>query len=37
MFAALLLGEKVTWLMLGFAVAVVVAVAIGRRMPVYRA
>lgn len=37
MFAALLLGEKVTWLMLGFAVAVVATVAIGRRMPVYRA
>ena len=35
-FAALLLGEKVTWLMLGFAVAVVATVAIGRRMPVYR-
>ena len=37
MFASLLLGEKVTWPMLGFAVAVVMAVAIGRRMPVYRA
>jgi len=37
MFAALLLGEKVTWLMLVFAVAVVATVAIGRRMPVYRA
>lgn len=37
MFAALLLGEKVTWLMLAFAVAVVATVAIGRRMPVVRA
>lgn len=36
-FAALLLGERVTWLMLGFAVAVVATVAIGRRMPVVRA
>ena len=37
LFAALLLGERVTPLMLGFAVAVVVTVAIGRKMPVLRA
>jgi drug/metabolite transporter (DMT)-like permease len=37
LFAALLLGEKVTLPMLAFAVAVVVTVAIGRRMPVRRA
>ncbi|MBL8385359.1 MAG: DMT family transporter [Burkholderiales bacterium] len=36
-FAALLLGEKVTWLMAAFAIAVVATVAIGRRMPVRRA
>ena len=36
LFAALLLGEKVTPIMIAFAVAVVVTVAIGRRMPVRR-
>lgn len=37
LFAGLLLGETITPLMLGFAVAVVATVAIGRRMPVARA
>ncbi len=37
LFAALLLDEKVTPTMIAFAVAVVVTVAIGRRMPVRRA
>ena len=34
--AALLLGESITFLMLVFCAAVVLSVAIGRRMPVYR-
>ena len=36
LFAALLLNETVTPAMVGFAVAVVITVAIGRRMPVRR-
>ena len=37
LFAALLLGERITPAMIAFAVAVVASVAIGRRMPVARA
>jgi drug/metabolite transporter (DMT)-like permease len=36
LFAAVLLGERVTLTMIGFAIAVVATVAIGRRMPVRR-
>jgi drug/metabolite transporter (DMT)-like permease len=35
-FSWLLLGEKVTWVMVAFALAVVATVWVGRRMPVRR-